>query len=374
MQFRELMGQPEAVQSIRDAVSHNRLAHALLLTGPSGIGKLAFAHAIAQYINCLSPKDGDSCGTCSSCVKIQKGIHPDIRFILPIISKTEGGKRFLTDDYFDSFRQPFFADPYFSMGQWQQILGGDSKQLMISVHEIRELKRSIYLKAFEAKYKVVIVWNVEKINTEGSNAFLKLLEEPPDQTMFILTCSDPSLLLPTINSRCQRLALRRIDRDLVRQYLMEKKGADEGRATELAAVSEGSIGTASDMLQENSQVLGQLYINWLRATYSGDYQKITEEVEKIYKESKEAQKQFLHVSMQKLRDSLLFNLGMGERSLAMPDEQVFHSRFSQFVSPDKVERIAGEMEESLRHISGNANPQMVFTSLSLKMYGILRGS
>ncbi|TAE50954.1 MAG: DNA polymerase III subunit delta' [Bacteroidetes bacterium] len=374
MQFRELMGQPEAVQSIRDAVSHNRLAHALLLTGPSGIGKLAFAHAIAQYINCLSPKDGDSCGTCSSCVKIQKGIHPDIRFILPIISKTEGGKRFLTDDYFDSFRQPFFADPYFSMGQWQQILGGDSKQLMISVHEIRELKRSIYLKAFEAKYKVVIVWNVEKINTEGSNAFLKLLEEPPDQTMFILTCSDPSLLLPTINSRCQRLALRRIDRDLVRQYLMEKKGADEGRATELAAVSEGSIGTASDMLQENSQALGQLYINWLRATYSGDYQKITEEVEKIYKESKEAQKQFLHVSMQKLRDSLLFNLGMGERSLAMPDEQVFHSRFSQFVSPDKVERIAGEMEESLRHISGNANPQMVFTSLSLKMYGILRGS
>jgi len=210
VQFQELIGQADSGQRVREALQHNRLAHAIMLTGPAGVGKLAFANAIAQYVNCLNPTENDSCGKCSSCIKIRKAIHPDLRFVLPIISKTEGGKRYLTQDYFAQFRAPFVEDPYFSFSQWQQTLGGESKQLFISVNEIRELKRNVFLKAFEAKYKVVIVWQAELINREGANAFLKLLEEPPDKTLIIMTCSDPTRLLTTINSRCQRIPLHRI--------------------------------------------------------------------------------------------------------------------------------------------------------------------
>ncbi|RMG54864.1 MAG: hypothetical protein D6722_28555, partial [Bacteroidetes bacterium] len=230
MRFQDLIGQEAAVSRVQEAIRHNRLAHALLLTGPAGVGKLALATAIAQYVNCEQPTGGDSCGRCPQCLKISKGLHPDLRYVLPIISKTSGGRRYLTADYFDEFRQAFFADPYFGFAAWQRTLGGANKQLFISVHEIRDLKRGVYLKSFEGAYKCIIVWNAEYINTEGANAFLKLLEEPPDRTLILMTCSDPSLLLTTINSRCQRIPMQRIPTADIEGYLVRRKGVPAEQA------------------------------------------------------------------------------------------------------------------------------------------------
>ena len=372
MQFSEIIGQQAAKSRIIDAIANGRLAHALLLTGPSGIGKLAMAHAIAQYVNCLNPQDGDSCGQCSQCKKIRKGIHPDLRYVLPIISKTEGGKRYLTEDYFSTFREHFFQDPYYSFAEWQRSLGGENKQLFISVHEIRALKRKIFLKAFEATYKVVIVWNAERINREGANAFLKLLEEPPDRTLIIMSCSDPSLLLTTINSRCQRIPLERIPSQEIEHYLVEKREIEPAYAEELALISEGSIGNAKEFLTDNSQAMSEVYINWLRASYAGQYDKIQQQIEKIFKENKEYQKLFLQVSIKKMRDSLLYQLGAKELALSTQAEKEFQQKFSPLINADKVERIAGEMEQSRRNLTGNANAHMVFTALSLRIHSILR--
>ncbi|MEM7298855.1 MAG: hypothetical protein AAF391_11385, partial [Bacteroidota bacterium] len=308
MKFSEVIGQSHAKARLLEAIKNDRLAHSLMLTGPAGVGQMAFANAIAQYVNCLNPGPDDSCGSCHNCIKIRKGIHPDVRFILPIISKVEGGKRYLTEDYFDSFRQPFVADPYVSFEQWQRILGGENKQLFISVHEIRALKRKIFLKAFEAPYKVVIVWRAEQINTEGANAFLKLLEEPPDKTLLILTCSDPGMLLSTINSRCQRIPLQRIGSDEIKQYLIEHKELEEEEATEIAGIAEGSMSNAIEFQSEHSQQLLQTYIEWLRSVYTGHYDKIIEQVEKVYQESKEFQKLFLQLAIKKMRDTLLYHL------------------------------------------------------------------
>ncbi|MEM6345326.1 MAG: DNA polymerase III subunit delta' [Bacteroidota bacterium] len=371
MQFQELIGQDAAGQRVREALQHDRLAHAIMLTGPSGLGKLAFANAIAQYVNCLNPTENDSCGKCSSCVKIRKAIHPDLRFVLPIISKTEGGKRYLTQDYFAQFREPFVADPYFSFSQWQRTLGGESKQLFISVHEIRELKRNVFLKAFEAKYKVVIVWQAELINREGANAFLKLLEEPPDKTLIIMTCSDPSRLLTTINSRCQRIPLSRIPQADIQHYLIKQEVSSEA-AEEIAAISEGSIGNAKEYLSESSQAISATYAEWMRSVYTGDYAKILAQTETIFKESKEFQKLFLQIAIKKMRDSLLYYLQTPELALATQKEKAFQERFSQIVDPEKVARITAEMEKSRRSLSGNGNPQMIFTALSLRMHSIIR--
>jgi len=371
--FRDIIGQEQAIRPLREAIDQERLAHALLLVGPSGVGKMALAQAIAQYVNCTQPQDGDSCGRCASCIKIAKAVHPDVRYLLPIIAKTEGGKRYLTDDYFHLFRQPFVQDPYFTFGQWQQALGGENKQLFISVHEIRELKRSIYLKSFEAPYKVVIVWNAERIRTEGANAFLKLLEEPPDRTLILMTCSDPSQLLPTINSRCQRAQLRRLSPSDIQQYLEHKHQVSAERAAELAAIAEGSIGNAVEFLSESSQAISETYIEWLRAIYLGDYQKIQDQVEKIQKESKEFQKLFLAAGVKKMRDSLLYHLGSPSLALATETERAFQEKFAQLLDLDKVVRMTELMEQARQHIAGNANAQMALTTLSLRMHAVLRG-
>jgi DNA polymerase-3 subunit delta' len=372
MQFRELIGQEAAIERVREALRQNRLAHSLMLTGPLGVGKLAFANAIAQYVNCLQPVAGDSCGRCSNCIKIRKGIHPDLRFVLPIISKVEGGKRYLTQDYFAQFREPFFEDPYFSFAQWQRTLGGESKQLFISVHEIRELKRGIYLKAFEAPFKVVIVWQAELINNEGANAFLKLLEEPPDRTLIIMTSSDPSRLLTTINSRCQRIPLQRIPAQAIESYLRQDTELAPEEAREVASISEGSIGNAKEFLAESTQTMSQSYAEWLRAIYTGNYAKISEQITPLVKESKEYQKLFLQIALKKMRDSLLYHLGTKELALVTQAEEAFQEKFSQVVSPDKVDRMSQEIEKSRRNLSGNANAQMVFTALSLRMHSIIR--
>ncbi|MEO0900016.1 MAG: DNA polymerase III subunit delta' [Bacteroidota bacterium] len=372
MRFKDIIGQDEAVKKVQETIENKRLAHGLLLVGPSGVGKLAMATAIAQYMNCLQPVNGDSCGKCSSCIKISKGIHPDLTYILPIFSKTEGGKRLLSASYFDQFREPFFEDPYFSFSEWQRTLGGENKQLFISVHEIRELKRKIYLKAFEGKYKVVIVWNAEKINVEGANAFLKLLEEPPDKTLIILTCSDPSMLLTTINSRVQRIMMSRLSQDHISQYLMDKRGFAQEEAESIARISDGSIAEAREVTTDGSKEIGRVYADWMRAIYKGDYAEIQSQLEQVARESKEFQKLFLEIAIKKMRDALLFHLGLDQLSLATEEEKKFQENFAKVIDSDKVERMVWNMEDTYRAVSRNANSQMTFTALSLRMHSIIR--
>jgi len=373
VRFKDIIGQKEAVSHIQDTIAQGKLAHGLMLVGPSGVGKLALATAIAQYVNCLQPEEGDSCGKCSSCIKISRGLHPDLNYILPIISKTEGGKKLLTAAYFDQFREAFFGDHYFSFAEWQRLLGGENKQLFISVHEIRELKKRIFLKAFEGKYKVIILWNAEKINTEGANAFLKLLEEPPDRTLILLTCSDPSLLLTTINSRVQRVMMGRVSPAEIKTYLEEKLEVEEKRAEEISRISEGSMGEARAFLHESSAQMSQLYAEWMRAVYLGDYQKIQDQLENVLRESKEFQKLFLEISIKKMRDSLLYHLGVKELALATDSEGDFQENFSKIIDAEKVEQIILRMEEGHRAITGNANPQMTLTALSLRLHAIMKG-
>lgn len=372
MHLREIIGQEEAKQHVLEAIQQDRLPHALMLTGPEGVGQLAFANAIAQYMNCLNPTPTDSCGHCANCVKIRKGIHPDLRFILPIISKKTGGKQLLSEDYAADFREAFFAAPYLSFAAWQRMLGGENKQLMISVHEIRAMKQQIYLKAFEAPYKVVIVWNAERINVQGANAFLKLLEEPPGKTLLLMTCSDPSKLLTTINSRCQRVALKRIPAEQIQRHLQDARGLEAAEAREIANISEGSIAQAYEYLEESSLALRNRYVDWLRAVYGGRYDQMTETIEELAKESKEHQKLFLTLAVKKMRDSLLYHLGLKHLALLTEEEKAFQENFSKVINPEKVERMTEAMEEGLFHIGRNANAQMVLSALSTRMYAMLR--
>lgn len=373
MQFREIIGQEKAKASFLKMVAENRVPHALILKGKPGIGKLAFANAIAQYVNCEAPTETDSCGKCASCSKIRKAIHPDVRFILPIISNKVDGKNPVSDDFIAQFREQFVPNPYFPFNAWVAAMQGESKQVGIRINEIRELKRKITLKAFEAKYKVVLIWNAEKINTEAANAMLKLLEEPPERTIIIMTVSDTAALLTTINSRCQRIQMHRIEDATLAGYLRTAHSLQEDRALQIAQLAEGSVAAAEDMVSETNKSLSELYMQWLRLCHRGEFGDIQDLVEQISKENKEFQKLFLSYALQKLRDSLLFSFQMDRLATTTAEERDFQQKFSKFIQLNGISELSRLLEDSLNYISRNASAPMVLSVLSMRIHSLLTG-
>jgi DNA polymerase-3 subunit delta' len=373
MQFKDIIGQSKAKSTFQKAVKEGRIAHALILRGRPGIGKLAFATAMAQMINCESPTETDSCGVCASCSKISKGIHPDVRYVVPIVSTGKDGKPALSDDFFPSFRDAFFGNPYYPFNEWVASMDGEAKQVGIRINEIRDLRRKITLKAFEAKYKVVIFWNAEKINPEAANAMLKLLEEPPERTIMIMTVSDSSQLLTTINSRCQRIQMHRVDDQEVAGFLQEKHHLSPDRALQVAQLSEGDISRALELVNETNKSIADLYMPWLRLCMKGNYWEVQDWVEGICKESKEFQKLFIGFALIKIRDSLLHSFNAFSLSSSTIEEKEFQEKFIKFLNMGSIEKMAKLLEESLYHVGRNVNPQMVFSVLSLRVHSLFNG-
>lgn len=373
MRFEQIIGQEKAKDTFFKMVNEGRIPHAMILKGADGVGKLPFAKAIAQFLNCEDPTPTDSCGKCASCSKISKAIHPDLHFILPIISKREGGKQWTTEDYFIDFRNHFLEYPYMSMGDWVEILGGENKQLSIHIHEIRELKRKMSLKAFEGNHKIVIIWNAERINPNAANALLKLLEEPPEKTHIILTVQDPSQLLTTIDSRCQRLVLHRIKEEEIVKRLVKNHGITEEHATQIAQISDGSIARADELVKETTNNILELYKTWLRNCYEGNYEAIHEWTSQMARENKEFQKMFLSFGVSKLRDSMLFSFQVDQLALVTDEERKFHQDFAKLLNVRKIEDMVRLTENALHNVSRNANSQMVFSVLCLQVHGALHG-
>jgi len=368
------IGQEKAWSHFINSVNENRLSHSLILNGAPGVGKLAFANAIAAYLNCYQPTDNKPCGACPSCQKVSKGLHPDVHYVFPIISKVQSGKAMTSDDYIQDFRKQFFSNPYLSLSKWATLLDGENKQLGIFIHDIRELKRKLNLKAFEQKYKVVILWYAEKINVEGANAFLKLLEEPTDQTLILLCTSDTSQLLPTIRSRCQSLYLQKLSPSDIKNYLQIHFELDEQHAQEIAFLSDGSLSKAIDIANESNASFSELYMEWIRTCYEGSLEKLQTVIEKITKNSRENQKLFLDFTLQKLRDTVLFQTGLEEFSSATELDKEFLKKFSKFINSKGIEGIVMEINQAYNFISRNANAQLVFMAVSLKINAILKGS
>lgn len=368
------IGQEKAWSYFIQSVRENRLSHALILNGVPGVGKLAFANAMAAYLNCDYPLENQPCGTCPSCQKISKGLHPDVHYVFPIISKVQSGKALTSDDFIQDFRKHFFENPYLSLNKWASILEGENKQLGIFIHDIRELKRKLNLKAFEQKHKIVILWYAEKINLEGANAFLKLLEEPSEKTILLLCVSDTAQLLPTIRSRCQSLYLQKLSPDNIKNYLETHFELDSQHAQELAFLADGSLSKAIDMANDSNASFSELYIEWMRNCYEGSIEKIQNTIEKISKNSRENQKLFLDFTLQKLRDAVLFQTGLEEYSSATEIDKEFLQKFSKFINSKGIEGIVNEINQAYYYISRNANAQLVFMGISLKINAILRGT
>jgi len=379
MQFSSIPGQERAKKSIIQAFKEKRIPHALLLTGPDGVGDLAFAMAIAARIYCENPNEEDSCGVCSNCSRVSRMVYPDLHFVFPHFVKSqksaEDSKDKSEEDPQTALRRMFMANPFSAIEEWTEELSAEKKNLVIGIEFIRELRRKITLKSFEGHYKVVIVWMASKINGNGANAFLKVLEEPPDRTVFILTAGSNDQLLPTIRSRCQGIMLQRTGLESIAHFLQTSYAVQSERAFHLAQISDGNLAKAIRLSNEQTGSLSGLFRSWMRACYTYKQTSNTVElltiVESLAKQTREFHKLLFAYALQNLRACLLMSNNADSVNQLSPNDREFIEKFSILISPAALAVMIALLEDNSRYLENNANPSLVYLDLSLALGDLL---
>lgn len=369
MYFRDVIGQDEAKQRLIREVAEGRIPHARLVCGPEGSGKLPLALAYARYLCCTDRQGGEACGKCPSCVKMNKLVHPDVHFVFPVKNSN-----CVSDDYLSEWRSLCLATPYFSFPQWMEAMGVENQQPLIGVKESDEISRKLNLKSSAGGYKVMIIWLPEKMNVQSANKLLKLLEEPPRQTVFLLVSEQPDQLLVTIQSRTQRLELRKLPEEVVRQALEERFGLQPADAAPIARMSAGNFLKAQETirLNEEGRMWFDLFVSLMRLSYQRKLREMKLWSEQVAAMGRERQKHFLEYCQRSLRENFICNFHRAELNYMSPDEQTFAQRFSPFVNERNVIGIMEELSLAQLHVEQNVNPKMIFFDFALKMIMLLK--
>jgi DNA polymerase-3 subunit delta' len=375
MKFGDVIGQDGVAAQLKGMVEKGRLSHALLFVGREGYGALPMALSFAQYIVCEQVKigstaPGEACGQCPACVKAGQHIHPDIHFSYPVIPRKSGDKPISTD-YLSEWREFISLHPYGNVYDWLQFIGAENKQGNITASECADILRKLSLKSFESGYKILLMWMPEYLGNEG-NKLLKLIEEPPDQTLFILVTEDESKLLPTIVSRTQLVRIPRIEKGAMEKALRDRAGLEAEKAAQLAAVSEGNYREAQQILQHAEEDWMALLRDWMNAVLRSGPLAQVKWVEEIAKQGREKQKQFLRYVNHILEECLRLGV-LGERETSLlPQEREFCLKLNKMASPGQVEAIIRELDNAAYYIERNAHAKMLFQALTIKIYYILR--
>ncbi len=374
MLFKDIIGQSKVKERLKQTVRDQRVSHAQLFLGASGVGKLPLAIAYAQFVNCTNRTDDDSCGVCPSCVKYQKLAHPDLHFIYPVASNKEI-KKPTSKLFAEQWRNLLISQSgYITLNQWYEAIDIENKQAIINKDDCNSIITTLAYKSYEAEYKVMIIWMVDKLFHSAAPKILKILEEPPEKTLFILITEDQEQLLPTIRSRTQIVKIPKInDEDLI-QALMEKKACTADEAKRVINLSEGSYQRALINLEsdEDEQANFVLFRDWMRLCYTNDVAKIVNFVGDISKIGREKQKNFLSYALRTARNGILLNLQQDDLVKLENEEMNFTKKFSPFINPANIQQFAKEFNEALFHIERNANPSILFLDLSLKSMRLLK--
>ena len=384
MLFSEIIGQQAIKSRFIRSVAEQRIPHAQLLRGPEGVGKLALAIAYAQYICCEDKQPADSCGKCPSCVKYQKLAHPDLHFVFPVI-KPSNKTSVVCDDFLKEFREIILSKKYFGVNEWYAEIAGDAKQGMIYTNESEEILRKLRLKTYESEYKVMIIWLPEKMNVTCANKLLKILEEPPEKTVFLLVSNEPDQIITTILSRTQHILIPRLEPHEIERALQRNHDidADESMIKFAASISNGSYLRAMEILSEgddNKQNFDR-FVMVMRLAWQVGNKKDHASLKTLRKWSedmadakfgRERQKNFLNYAQHMIRENFIRNLQQPELNSLTPDESDFSSRFSPFINERNVELLMTEYGLAERHIEQNVNAKMVFFDLTLKTIMLLK--
>ena len=380
MTFSEVIGQEEVQERLMQMVREDRLPHAVMLCGPQGVGKKALATAFACYLlgdagqsglYGLSGQSEDG----KEPLMLQKLEHPDLHFTFPTIKlPSMGGDHIpVSDDFIGEWRELMLADPYFTMDEWMTAMGGENQQAIITARESDELVRKLSLKSSQGGSKVSVVWLPERMNIACANKLLKLIEEPPRQTVFIMVCEEPDKLLDTIRSRVQRIDVKRVGTEDIRRGLVERRGISEEAAQRLARLANGSWRKALEELQvgsENEQFL-DLFIMLMRLAYQRRVKDLRKWSDTLAAFGREKQKRFLLFFLRMVRENFMYNFRQADLCYMTQKEEDFARNFARFVNEANVLPIYDLANRAIRDIGQNANAKVVFFDFALQMIVLL---
>ncbi|MCK4407211.1 MAG: DNA polymerase III subunit delta [Bacteroidales bacterium] len=368
MLFKEIIGQDNIKQKLIQTVKDSRISHAQLFFGPDGSGKLALAIAYAQFINCKNKINGDSCGVCPSCIKYNKLIHPDLHFIFPVSNTKDVPKKPQSKNFINKWRELLIQNDYYiNLNEWYEKIGIENKQGIINKDDCNEIIKTLSYKSYEAEYKVMIIWMVEKLYYSAAPKILKILEEPPGKTLFILVSENHDQIIKTIISRTQLVKIPKISNKDLKEVLLKKLNCTEEKAQRIVNFSRGSYKEALINIHKNEEEKDNFenFRKWMRLCFLNNFIDIHKFVSEIAKTGREKQKSFLAFALKIVREILLINYGNNDLVKLNDEELDFTQKISPYINPANGIRFSEEFNKALFHIERNANPSIVFMDLSI---------
>ncbi len=369
MRFGDIPGQQPIKDRLRKTVHDNRVSHAQLFFGQGGSGKLAMALAYAQYINCSNRTEEDSCGICPSCLQYSKQAHPDLHFLYPIASTKEFDKDPVSTMFLGHWRKMIAKhNGFFTLNEWYEQIGMENKQGLINTADCNDLVRKLSYTSYESEYKIMIIWMVEKIHHQGANKILKILEEPPDKTLFILITEQQELILPTILSRTQLVKFPRYTNDDLKAGLMQITGCNAEQAKNATGLAEGNLTEAIRIVGEGDteNELFIIFRNWMRLCYRDDIVGIQRIADELKDNGREFTKRFFQYALKVCRYCTFNNFKLPNLISAEGEEEEFITKFSPFINPSNVEFFIKEFNEAIYHTERNAHISLMIMDISLK--------
>lgn len=369
MKFCDLHGHDDVKRQLAEMVDNNRIPHALLLEGKSGIGKMMLARALAQYIHCPNRRNGDSCGVCPSCLQHQSFNHIDTHYSFPVIKIKGRSGGVISDDWIDQWRQFISDSPYMDMNLWVEMLGNVNAQPQIFVDESGALIRKLNLTSHASRFKIVLMWLPERMNEPCANKLLKLLEEPHDDTLFILVSNEPAKILPTIYSRLRRVEVKRPADGEVARYLVERYGVGDEAAQGIARLAEGSILEAVRRLStsDESRQFLEMYMSLMRLAYQKKVGALRKWSNDAADFGREKCCRFMEYCERFTGENYIYNLRDARLVLIDHEESRFSANFARFINERNVEKLRALFIDARRDIAGNANARIVLFDVAVSI-------
>lgn len=369
MRFSEIIGQEDIKKRLINSVKENRVSHAQLFLGPDGCGKLALAIAYAQYISCTDKQENDSCGTCSSCIKYEKLIHPDLHFIYPISGSKDISKIFLKQ-----WREFLIGKNYYvSINEWYEYIGLENKQGIINANDCHDIIKTFSLRSYESEYKIMIIWMIEKLYHSAAPKLLKIFEEPPEKTLFIMLSENSDLVLPTILSRTQMIKIPAISNKSLVEALVSKHSLSAKKAHEIIKLSGGNYSVALGLLSSEEDIYLPVFREWMLNCYYRKFTEIIKWLDVFGKLGREKQKSFFLFSLDIVRSCVLISYGQKQLVMVEEGEEMeFIVKISNFIHSGNASVFTQELEKAIHHIERNANAKILMLDLSIKISELIR--
>ncbi|MCB4798302.1 DNA polymerase III subunit [Neotamlana laminarinivorans] len=379
MLFNQIIGQEHIKKHLTQSADNGRIPHAQLFVGNEGSGTLPMALAYAQYILCKNTQGENDGGNASCNLKFKNFSHPDLHFAFPVTTTDKVKKHPVSSHYLEEWRKLLNEQPYGNLFDWYKLLGVDNKQGQIGVDEAQDIVKSLSLKSYEGGYKILLVWMAEKMNTAAANKLLKLVEEPPEKTIFLLIAEDEEQIINTIRSRCQVLHFPPLAENDVKNALINQFNIPETDATKIAHQANGNYNKACDLVYSDTEDIQfeKWFVFWVRTAFKAKGNKaaihdLISWSEEVAKTGRETQKQFLNFCIDFFRQALLLNYNANDLVFFEPKSEAFDiNKFAPFIHGNNIMDISNELQDAIYHIERNGNSKIILTDLSIKLTRLL---